>query len=731
MNYAAWITPALALALALLMGPEASANASENAIEAASGNDPERRAASAPLDRVLRVVVTANRGPAESDLKVPQMVASLDREDLDRTVNADINRAIQRAPSVGRAPASAAANYWNPGFTVRGLGAQRVLTLTDGVRQAGQGIGYGGGSLSLYDPIMLERIEVLRGPRSVVYGTDAIGGVINVQTRQPTRRDAFGLNGTFRAEFDEGFNYDRYSAGVDFGEGDYAVTAGVFTKNAGRPHVPGDQPTEGSFEQNGAWALFDYYLNDLWTFKLSGNTVRNRDVLIEDSTFALPQLNIPGPPPVVTVEAPLFFEFPQYDRSMLGFQLEKDDPGALLEYLMAGFYWQGIRREFHRESLFFSNPMAGPASPLETDVVSTDDAVDTFELQLLSRWAPRENHLITAGIDLGYDQSDLRSRSVRTVVSNPFPGFPFVGTSNVTASQRADAEQYRLGLYVQDQWTVGDWQYTGGIRIDHFDVNDAIAGFEADETGLSGALSALYMIDEESSIFASFASGFRVPDLGERFQDAVVNIGGPSRVIGEPNLDPERSWNFEIGAKHEGERFRYELALFHNQVENFINDARDLGTIAGVSTSQFQNAGDVRLYGAELAVEADLTQNWSVYANAARTYTDEDALISVRDWVFNYGLRYQQELGLSWLDSLSGSLDLRTVTSTEDTVRTIDYDGFTVADLQFVFDLTERDLGQTRVIAGLRNLGDVSFKEPFFNAEQPERSAFLSIEHRF
>jgi hemoglobin/transferrin/lactoferrin receptor protein len=696
---------------------------------------PELTSAAAQADdsRGIRVVVTANRGLAESDLDVPQMVSVVDRDTLDERAFNDVNEAIKAEPSVSLAPAGVASGYWNPGFTVRGLGAQRVLTLTDGIRQAGQGIGYGGGSLSLYDPIMIERVEVLRGPRSVIYGTDAIGGIVNIQTRQPSQRSAFGMGGALRAEFDEGFNYDRYAGYIDFGDTNYAFIGGLYTKDAGRPRVPGERPDEGSYQQRGAWAQLDYYLSDLWTVKVLGNTVQNRDVLIADDSIRLPQLDfsIPGPPSIRTVEAPLFFEFPEYNRSLFGSQLVKEDPGALLEYLMAGIYWQQVQREFRRESLFFSNPAAGPASPLETDIVNTNDEVNTYEFQLLTRWTPHEAHLLTLGLDLGYDHSDLPVESTRTVVSNPLPGPPFTGTETFTSRKRAEAQQFRAGVYLQDQWTLGDWELTGGLRLDHFEVNDDISDYQADETGLSGSIAALYRYDEATAYYASISSGFRVPDLGERFQDAVVNIGGPSRVIGDPDLEPERSWNLELGTKRENERFSYEAAIFYNYVKNFINDNRDLGTVDGFDTTQFQNAGDVALYGIELAAGYQLNANWNVFGNIARTDTDDDTLVAVRGWTLNYGITYRQESPFAWLETLSSTLRLRTVSGSKDTLDDENFGGFTVAEWQINLDLAEHTHGQTRVIAGIRNLTDKSYEEPFFNSEQPERSAFVSVEYRF
>jgi hemoglobin/transferrin/lactoferrin receptor protein len=683
----------------------------------------------------IRVVVSANRGLAESDLNVPQSVSVVDRDFLESRVVNDVNTAIRREASVGLAPADGTSNYWNPGFTVRGLGAQRVLTVTNGVRQAGQGIGYGGGSLSLYDPMMIERVEILRGPRSVIYGTDAIGGVIDVQTRKPTRRDAFGINGGLRYEVDEGYAFDRYSGYVDLGDASYGLVAGLYRKDADRPKVPGAALDQGSFEQYGGWAQFDWYWNDRWTWSLIGNTDRNRDVLIADDTITLPQLNIPGPPPVTTFSAPLFFEFPEYSRHMLGSEWVMEDTGAQLEYLKAGLYWQQIQREFRRESLFFQNPALGPSSPLDTDVVDTDDTVDTLELQLMARWNLGLDHLLTAGVDLGYDRTDLKERSVRTVASNPFFGSPFVGTTTVTDRVRADARQVRAGLYVQDRWMRDRWEWTGGLRLDHFDVSDSVGGNDPTETGLSGSLSGVYEWDEVTRLYGTLASGFRVPDLGERFQDAVVNIGGPSRVLGNPELDPERSWSAELGLKHETGKLQASLAVFYNYVQDFINDNEDLGVIAGVQTSRFHNAGDVALYGIELEMSYFLTPEWELFGNLARTATDDEDIVNVPNWVANYGTAYTWTLDNSWVETLTPSLFLRTVTGSRDTARNgvsrPDYGGFTVADFQVEVELSESRFGDMSLIAGLRNLGDKAYREPFFDAQQPERSAYLSLQYRF
>lgn len=669
------------------------------------------------FSNAIEVVVSAGRVDAENTLEVPQMISIVDRSELDRAIFIDLNAAIQSEPSVGRAPADGTSNYWNPGFSLRGLGGQRVLTLTDGVRQAGQGIGYGGGFLSLYDPVMVERVEILRGPRSVIYGTDAIGGVVNVLTRQPEQRNDFGINGGLRYEKDGGYNFDRYSGYVDFGNESFGFTGGLYEKDAGRPYVPGDQPNQGSYEQRGAWAQLHFFLNELWTWKLTGNTDQNRDILVSDS-------------PIGPLGRPLLFAIPEYNRSFFGSKLEMDDPGALLEHLGINLSWQQVSREFQRESAY-QRPPSPPTSFSPSffyDAVITDDEVNTYELSLLSRWLLVDDHEITAGIDLGYDEVTLSNRTTTTQLFGP--PLPSIVTNTIAA----DAEQYRIGLFIEDEWTSGQFTLTGGLRLDHFEVENKLARTELKETGLSGNIALLYNYDDVTTYYASIASGFRVPDLGERYQDVTVNIGEPTRVLGNPDLEPERSWNFELGTKHEGEFYRYSAAVFYNDISDFINDELRLGRIAGLETDQFQNAGDAAVYGFEFEGGYRLNKEWQFFANATRTYTDEKNIISVRDWVFNYGIRFERDVNIAWVDRISSTLFLRSVLDSEDTVPgadQVDYHSFTIANWQMSLELPDRLQGSTRIIIGIRNITDESYEEPFFDEEQPERSAFVSVEHRF
>ncbi|MCB0318331.1 MAG: TonB-dependent receptor [Bdellovibrionales bacterium] len=692
----------------------------------------------------IEVVVTASRGQEQNLLEVPQTIDSVTSEEISDFVYADVDDALRKLPGLGLAPSEGNPNYWQEGFTIRGLGAQRVLTLSDGVRQAGQGIGYGGGNLSLYDPFSIEKIEVLRGPASVLYGTDAFGGVINITTRNPIRRTESGANGGLRYSFDGSRDMHRTGAYLDFGDEDFgAVIGGSFT-DASEPNLPDDiDPQSGSFENLGIWGKADFYIDNDSKIRVIANTDRNKDVNVIDSTITLPIATFPPPGSSADITSPLFFQFPEYSRTMAGVEYITENLSDSWKSFQTGFYYQRLNREFHRETAFYSNGSPGFAGPplffdptasVDQAVVDTDDVVETYEWQTQTRHQ-LDNHELTFGLDVGLDESDLPEVETITIAGLAGIGEVSGAPSVSTARLRAKASQLRLGLYGQDKITSGDFEVTPGVRADFFTVEDDVSNFDEDEFGLSGSLGLLYHLNQENSLYGSLGTGFRVPDLGERFQTGIVNLGVPSQIIGKEDLDPERSYNAEIGVKGERSDFRYHFATFINQVQDYIG-LRPLGTVAGFATDQYDNLGDVTLYGGEAGIEYDLTAKTNIFLNAARTWTDSTDKVDVLDWVFNYGVLHTEPVNSNMIQSIGAGFYGRTVLESEDLTPsagrdTFDAPSFTVVDLLLNLKLQETKLGDVKLIAGVKNLFDKKYQEPFFPMYQPERAGYAGVEITF
>jgi hemoglobin/transferrin/lactoferrin receptor protein len=713
------------------------------AIYAENSNTEEQAKDKEENSDAIEVLVTA-RGLEEQDTKdVPFSVSTVTSETIENRAPVDVDDAIRNLPGVGMAPAEGNPNYWQEGFTIRGLGAQRVLTLTDGVRQAGQGIGYGGGNLSLYDPLSIETIEVLRGPGSVLYGTDAFGGVVNIITKNPTQRDEWGIDSKVRYGFDAARDMHTGGASFDFGNDKYAAVFGGSYTDAAEPNLPDDQdPQSGSFERESFWGKVDYFIDNKSKIRLSGNYTNNRDVLVTDSAIPLPIAKFPPPGASDLIVSPLFFEFPKYSRLSTGLEYITEDLSPTWKSFQTGLYYTNLRREFHRETAYYTNGSPGfagpptfidPTSTIATAVVDTDDTVDTIEWQTVSKHK-YDDHALTVGLDIGHDQTDLPE--VETITTVAVAGIGRVPpVSNTTSRNRADAEQTRVGLFGQDEWDINNFKLITGVRADGFFIDDSLSDFSDEEFGASGNIGLVYRPEEDWSTYVNLASGFRVPDLGERFQTGIVNLGAPTAIIGKEDLDPERAYSAEIGAKAKLNSFKFETAAYVNRINDYIG-LTPLGFVNGYATDQYDNVGDITLYGGELAVGWDVSKQLELFSNVSRTWTNDDDKIDVMNWVFNYGISHSLEVNSSAMRNLTSSLNFRSVLESEDNTPSAgrepyDAASFTVVDLILKAELNSGKKGSTYLLAGVRNLLDKSYQEPFFALDQPERSVFATLQFGF
>lgn len=669
------------------------------------------------------ITVTADRGRERVAMDTPQGVETITREALDEQVPIDLTQALSREPAVGLGPAGQSLSFWQQGFSIRGLGAQRVLTLTDGVRLSGQGTGYGGGSISIYDTFSVDRIEVLRGPNAVLYGTDAFGGVVNIITRQPTRRDAPGLNGAIGYSHDSAYDLNRAGFYIDAGNDEVgAVFGGSYSTNDNPTLADGTQATSGATDKTSGFARVNFHLDEKRRMSFVANLSRDEDVEVENSAIPF------GP----VGQGPLRFTFPLYQRSLVGMDYQSLDISSTIAEFRLGVYWQQIKRQFDRTTpaAFF----APPPPRIESVRVVTNDEINTYEISPQMR-LDLGAHNLTVGVDLGYDTS------VGPEVETREQLFPFAPVSPMlnpgpTNRLRVDAEQTRIGAYVQDNWDIAPrFELITGFRLDHFSTDDEISNTSASETGYSGNVAVVYERSAENNWYVNLGSGFRAPDLAERYQRSAVVVVQPVEVIGNPNLEAERSLSVDFGSKWENDHFRAEAAVFYNEIKDYITTVvvQPRPTI-----EQPQNIGNVSLYGWE--VSAAYRQGaWEVFGNGSRTYAPaDDDVIRVAGSRFNYGVAYDfagpgnsdgriEVLGRTVLSSR----DRTTIGSGQTTASVLDYPNFSTFELRGRVDIPLQNDRTLRLVAGVRNLTDKVYREPFFDQVQPERSIYGSAQWMF
>ena len=667
------------------------------------------------------VVVSATRGLEKDTLDIPQAVSTVNRKELDSTVFADVDDVLHRLPNVGFAPGAASfggtngnttSSYWAEGFSIRGLGNQRVLVMTDGIRQSGQGVGYGGGNLSLYDLYSIDHIDVVRGPGSVLYGTDAFGGVVNVVTRSPKRRESFGMNSQVSYSGDSAWNFNRAGGYVDAGNEDWAFVAGGSYTQAGKPNLPhGNVADSGNYNRAGGWIKFDCFLSEDARLRFLANVTKNTDISIANRIVA-------GP----LSPAPFIFDIPLYERAQIGAELLLEDISPKVEHAEVGVYYQQIRRKGSKTSALF---VGGGPPRLDQAVVDTNETVRTYEIQPQVR-LDFDPHTITVGMDLGYDDTYLPESQINRVFFNPIP-FPPVGTvTSRTTRVRADARQYRVGAYAQDNWECDPFEIVLGGRLDYFNVKDTVSGTSDDPFGPSGSIGLLYHYNPEISFYANLATGFRVPDLNERYQNTVIPFHGTVTVLGTPNLNPERNYTFEVGTKARYEKIEYEFAAFVNQVDDFIG-LRQTSFTVFTPTYTYANLGGVLLYGVEGDVKFFPVKNWEFFVNGGRTYTKNSDKLAIPDWAFNYGTAYNFYPTIKYIGILRPEINARSVTRAYDSLNNMYFGGFTVLNAQVRIGLDLWNKNKGSFVLGVSNILNKEYNEPFMTLMQPGRGVFGSV----
>ncbi len=461
-------------------------------------------------------------------------------------------------------------------ISVRGFGARSAFGVR-GVKLIADGIPAtnpdGQGQAATFNLDMAERIEVLRGPFSTVYGNHA-GGVIQLFTRAPS--DTPEVNGRFMAG-----SFGTWKAGVG-AEGTrsgvgYLLDLSRFDTDGFRDH------SQATRDQ--AYAKFVVNPDDDSTLTLVANGLK------QDGT---------QDPKGVTWET--FQRDPEAVEDVaLTFNTRKD--------IAHGQLGASYTRRFgpHRLELsayagqrsvvqFLSIPRGAQFAPTSSGGVID---FDRDFAGLGARWIHN--------IDIGDDLLTLTAGLDHDWASDARLGFEnFVGTTlGVRGALRRDETDTVTSTdpYIQASYETGPWSFSAGLRHSrvHFEVDDDFLA-NGDDSGdqtysrTTPALGVVYRVSDDFNLYASAGTGFETPTLGE------LSYSSGSGTL---NLDlkPARSRQFEIGAKARlGADTRVNVALFHISTEDEIVVASSSG-----GRTTYQNAGTTLRQGIELALDTRLS----------------------------------------------------------------------------------------------------------------------------
>ena len=595
------------------------------------------------------VSVLATRNATRAD-ETPATVTVFTAADIEAMLATDIKDLIRFEPGVSvvsqpsrfGAALGTTGRAGNEGFTIRGLGGDRVLMVVDGVRVpdgfvfGAQSVGRGGYA----DLELMKSVEILRGPASALYGSDGVAGAVAFTTRDPADllRPGESFGARARAGYnsaDEGLTTSAMIAGrggelsailawTGRDSRETATQGTVGGVGAARTQANPQDTRSDAILLKGVWDIaaghslragFDWFESHITADVLSGRSATVPELLADDETR----------------------------RS--GWNLGWRGDGVLgLDRGQATVYAQ------QAETRQFTLEDREPAADRTRD--------NSFDNEVFGFAADAVKSLGAHRLTFGGDWSRTTQQGVR---DGTVP--PFGETFPTSAFPKTD---YTLaGLFLQDEISLlgGDLRIIPAIRRDSYDLSTAddplYPGARADQSGdhVSPKLGVVWQATRTFQLFGNWAEGFKAPtpsQVNQFFSNPAFGYTSAPN----PDLKPETSRSVEIGARLRsatmaGGRLSGQLVAFRSDYEDFISQQVVSGafTPADPAVFQFVNFTDVEISGVE--AKSDLWWDNGVSARFAAAWAEGEttsggvttALPTIDPVKIVFGLGYDEPAG--------------------------------------------------------------------------------------
>ena len=364
-------------------------------------------AAPAPADNQLPEIAVTAKGYAADTLDTPASIDVIDAQEIRRKGATSLGQALQGEP--GLAATSDGSASLNP--VVRGLKKESLALMVDGMRlNSAQPYGAIGSFVSLG---LAERVEVLRGPASVLYGSGALGGAINVLLPQ-ARFDA-GVSGRLGLRAASGDRSVGASGVVNWSGGDHALMLGAAGADHGNYRAGGQRVERTGYEQHALIGQYRYRIDGAQQIRLSLQRENLNDVWYPGSTQ-------PNANPMVGSTT---IHSPRQSRQLMEIGYSHKGRGPV--NFDARLYRQSVDRTIN----------AWANGPLQRDTTTNDVAFDTTGLDVRADWAANEHHLISVGFN-GWRMTGSPDRRI----------FNNGSYSQKAAFQQIEWQQYSSGSFI-------------------------------------------------------------------------------------------------------------------------------------------------------------------------------------------------------------------------------------------------------------------------------------------
>lgn len=475
----------------------------------------------------LQTIVVTAAGYEQDLTQAPASMTVITREELEKRNYNDINDALRNTPGVVVTGSGSAQS-----ISIRGMGSNYTLFLVDGKRQYSKDVNPNGDDSGFEKNILppmaaVERIEIIRGPASTLYGTDAMGGVINIITKKVTDE--------WTGSLELGTVLQDSSQSGDITEGSAYLAGPLIANTLGLQIGVNKQEREednyvGGFrntERESVNSRLTYVVNDNHDFKLDANFIKQTSETTIGKTIA-----VAGPGETQTAGS----KGRNY-RSV--YSLTHD--GRYTDTLSSSTYVQ----------------LENSKNPDRSNGVTSGIESDTWIANTQWDWDLDKHQFIFGGY---FKNEELIDRA----------------TNRNSALPITELERWGFALFAEDTWSITDrFNLTTGVRYDHDENYDG---------NFSPRLYGVYNLNDAWTFKGGVSTGYKQPDLKQSSSDVHSATGGGSAfIMGNENLKPEKSVTYELGAAWQGERSNATLTAYYTQFKDRISEDRTCQSPGGAN----------------------------------------------------------------------------------------------------------------------------------------------------
>jgi len=485
-------------------------------------------------------------------------------------------------------------NYGGGSPIIRGFMGNQVLILIDGIRLNNSTYRYGPNQyLNTIDPGLIKSVEVMHGPGSVLYGSDALGGVINIITKKP---DNFvhNINSYTRTSTADESIYQNLNYSNQFGDISFLV-GGTYKKfnnlNAGGNVEEQEFTNFDGIDLNGAMS---YNFKDNGKLSLNYNFTRQNEVPRTDR---------------LTAGNDIKYLFNPQVRQLGYLSYTNQNISSLITDLSANLSYN-----YQKESREIISSKTPNLESNDKDEVNTIGG----QITLISKY---DENIFSYGVEFYRDKIN----SERFIID---------ADANTKIKEQptfTDNSSYQtFGAFLQHRIKLGRFALTSGVRYSKFqfegNIGDPFGLVSSDKGEFTFAASVMYaLITNKLNLVLAYSQGFRAPNVDDITSFGKSGSGDAARYdTPNPNLDPEKSHNIEIGVKFRESQIEAGLSIYYSKITDLLEPRpttfNGADSLFGFQTYSRQNVGEAELSGFDSFFQWYFSNHLIFTGNISYTY---------------------------------------------------------------------------------------------------------------